>query len=321
MSDSEAPSITVVVPVYNEAGCLTELHERINSTLGGYGAPYELLFVDDGSQDGSWELLRRFHEKDAGVRVVRFVRNFGQQMALSAGLSFARGNTIVLIDADLQTAPEDIPKLVDKLSEGYDIVYGVRRKRKDPWYRRAGSWVVSWALRRLTDIDIPDSATGFLALDRRLVDHTKLFCEKTKFHSGTFAYLSYGRWSSITVEHYKRSAGTSHYSFFKLVQGTLDFFCNYTQLPLRLPTYLGLAAGVGGAVFFVMGVSLWVGGRPESGEVMILGALGIVGGMVLFCMGMLGEYVGRIFTEVKERPPYVVSEVLERHQTDAETTG
>lgn len=323
MHELTSPNLTVVVPVYNEAGNIERLLPRIEGALEGR-FDYEVLFVDDGSQDNSWDILQKSFEQDERVRAVRFVRNFGQQMALSAGLAYARGQTVVLIDADLQTQPEDIPRLVEKLAEGYDIVYGVRRHRKDPLYRRLGSWAVSLALSKLTKLDIPDSSTGFIALDRRLVEHTKLFCDKTKYYSGIFAYLSYGRWASLPVDHCERSAGTSSYGFFKLVRLTLDFFCNHTDIPLRIATYLSFPCGLLGFALLVAGLAarvLQFLGRTDAYLLILLGALLAMGSLLLFSLGMLGEYVGRIYTEVKERPPYVVSEVLERSDEEEGTGG
>lgn len=306
-------AITVMVPVYNEEDNLPHLYERLTTALRDYGQSYELLFIDDGSQDRSFQLLRELHARDPAVRVVRFVRNFGQQMANTAGLNHARGEAVVLIDADLQTQPEEIPLLVNKLHEGYDIVYGIRRDRNDPLLRRIGSWVVTRLLYRMTDINVPDSSSGFIALDRKFVQYINLYNERSKYLNGLFAWLSYGRYAAVPITHSARARGTSKYSIPKLVHLTLDFICSFSNSPLRVPTYLGLALlGVSGlalllsaaVVLFTAAGALWL----------LFSALAVLSAVQLLCIGILGVYISRIYTEVKQRPTYVVREVLDHDE-------
>lgn len=309
---AHAPQLSVVVPVYNEEGNLLHLYERLTGALDAFGRSYELLFIDDGSKDASFDRLSELHAKDERVRVVRFARNFGQQMAVQAGLDFSSGDAVVLIDADLQTHPEDIPTLVERLDDGYDIVYGVRERRRDPLFRRLGSWCMSHFLYRITGIDVPDSASGFLALDRRFVDSLKLYGERSKYFSGLFAWLSYGRWAFVPVNHSPRQSGDSKYSLFKLVGLTLNFVCSFSELPLRLATYAGgLFAGLGVLEVMIVSVLWLVSFGPPAADVWILaGVLAVFSGVQLLCLGIMGEYLARIYTEVKERPPFVVREVL-----------
>ena len=185
--ETNRPELTVMVPVYNEEGNLDQLHERLVKTLDEYGKSYEVLFIDDGSTDRSYERLKTVFERNPRVRVLRFARNFGQQLAIMAGFHHARGDVVVLLDADLQVMPEEIPLLVNKLAEGYDIVYGIRQRRKDPLVRRVGSWCMSHLLYRVTGINIPDGASAFTALDRKFVDTINLYNEKTRYLSGLFA--------------------------------------------------------------------------------------------------------------------------------------
>lgn len=320
-SDSELlshPYISVLIPVFNEEPNLEELYKRLKQALDRYGKSYELLFIDDGSTDNSYEVLRGLHSSDSKVRAIKFARNFGQQMAIAAGLKYSRGDVVVLIDADLQTMPEEIPKLVDKLLEGYDIVYGIRQRRKDPLLRRIGSWCMSHLLYRITNIEIPDSASGFLALNRTFVDSINLFNEKSKYFSGLFAWLSYGRWGSVPVTHAPRRAGVSKYSIPKLIGLTLNFVCNFTTLPLRFAFYTGgVLAMIGGAAFAVILALRLLGILGRLPAVETLGALIILcTGLQIFFIGIVGEYLGRVYVEVKERPPYVVKEVL-----DAQVSG
>lgn len=309
------PELTVIIPVFNEEGNLDDLYTRLVDTLDGYGKTYEVLFIDDGSTDRSFDQLKELHDQNDVVRVVRFLRNFGQQMAISAGFQYARGDTIVLMDADLQISPEDIPKLVDKLAEGYDIVYGIRTQRVGSWLRRLGSWGMSHMLYRITGLDVPDSASGFTALDRKLVNKINLYNEKTKFFSGLFAWLSYGRWSAVPVTHSKRNAGHTKYNVAQLVALTLNFVCNFTVLPLRLALYLGcLISGVSGMSlcwFLLARIAGWAG--DDNATWLMLSGITLLSGVQLMAMGVIGEYIGRVYSEVREQPSFVVDDVLEHN--------
>ena len=307
------PELTIVIPAYNEEGSLEELYRRLREVLDGYGKTYEILFIEDGSRDRTFEMLSALHAEDPRVRVIQFMRNFGQQMAITAGFQYARGEVVVLLDADLQTPPEEIPRLVDKVNEGYEIAYGIRQYRMDSFLRRAGSWVMSKLLYRITGINIPDSASGFFALNRRFVETINMYNEKSRYLSGLLAWLSYGRGGTIPVSHSARYAGKSKYSLWQLVMLTLTFVCNFTVLPLRIGLFTGAA---------VMALSLagfaWAGGVAVFGEgtldpLWFLGlTLGFVSGVQLVAIGALGEYIGRIYGEVRGQPNFVVRTILER---------
>ncbi|MBI4559417.1 MAG: glycosyltransferase family 2 protein [Candidatus Hydrogenedentes bacterium] len=316
-------ALSVIIPVYNEEGNLDHLYGRLSKTLREYGLSHEILFVDDGSTDQSAAILRRLYESDSSVRVVRFARNFGQQMAWSAGLRYARGEMIVQLDADLQTAPEEIPKLVDKLREGYDVVYGVRSGRVGSLVRRAGSWLMSNLLYRVTGIDIPDSASGFTALDRRFVNTINLYNEKSRYLNGLLAWLSYGRWSAVPVAHMERNAGESKYTIPQLVALTLNFVCNFTVMPLRFASYLGwplLGLSILALVWLISAYAL--GFLAENGSIWILVAtLSFFSAVQLIGLGILGEYVGRMYREVRDQPSFVVREILEHDSRADIKTG
>lgn len=307
--------LSIVVPTYNEEGNVELLHERLTAALGAYGKTYEILFVDDGSTDRTFELLRAIHERDCAVRVIRFARNFGQQMAMAAGLRYAYGDVVVLIDADMQTLPEEIPLLVEKLKKGYDIVYGVRQKRRDPFWRRWGSRAVSHMLSRLTGISVPDSASAFIALDRRFVDHVNLFNDKAKFYSGLFAWLSYGRCGFVPVTHSPRYAGQSKYNLPKLVSGVFNFICNFTAAPLHVAFYLGGLIALTGLIelIAVLAGSLATSGRVLEPIWVLTGIVILLSGVQLASIGVLGQYLARVHREVREQPPFVIREQLERH--------
>jgi len=309
--------LSVVVPMFNEEENVEYLYQRLTDTLKSYGKSYEIVFVEDGSTDGTFTLLQDLYERDPAVRVIRFARNFGQQMATAAGLRYARGEVIVLIDADMQTAPEDIPMLVDELAKGYDIVYGVRQKRRDPLWRRLGSWGVSHMLYRVTGVDVPDSASGFIALDREFVNHINLFNEKAKFLSGLFAWLSYGRCGAVPVSHSPRHAGESKYGFTKLAASALNFICNFTAMPLHLALYFGWLVLVLSFLGFLVLVATRLLGSTVLNEPtwFLVAVVAFFSGVQLISVGVLGAYLGRVYREVKEQPAFVIRELLERDKS------
>ncbi|HIJ65314.1 MAG TPA: glycosyltransferase family 2 protein [Candidatus Hydrogenedentes bacterium] len=313
------PDLSVVIPVFNEEDNLQILYERLTSTLKDCGKTYEILFVEDGSTDASFDALKRLFEGDAAVRVIRFARNFGQQMAISAGFQHASGNAVVLLDADLQVAPEEIAKVVDKLREGYDIVYGVRTHRIDPLLRRVGSWCMSHLLYRITGIDVPDSATGFTALDRRFVESINLFNDKSKYLSGLFAWLSYGRYGEVPVAHAARRAGKSKYTLPQLIALGLNFICNFTMMPLRFAFYVGwvFALPSGAALLWLAATRLLGFEGADNDTWLIVLAIAFFAGVQLVSIGILGEYLGRVYREVREQPPFVVREVLDHEKSGA----
>ena len=307
--------VSIVVPMFNEEDNVDDFYSRVTDTLNDFDKSYEIIFIDDGSTDRTFELLKSLYDQDPAVRVIRFVRNFGQQIAMMAGLKNTRGDAVIMIDADLQVPPEEIPRMVDKLSEGYDIVYGIRTKRLESGIRRLGSWVMSHILFKVTGIDLPDSMSGFTALDRRFVDNLNMFNEKNKFFSGLFAWLSYGRRTAIPVKHAKRNKGQSKYSIRDLVKLTLRFVSSFTTTPLRFSFYIGTMI----LLLTTLGVCIWLflclvfhDSITHLDTVIILAAMGMFTSIQLITLGIVGEYIGNIYQEVKDQPPYVILEILER---------
>ena len=311
---------SIVASAFNEEENLEELYSELTRVMQGLGETYELLFIDDGSTDGTFELLRKFHEADEHVRVVRFGRNFGQQAANAVGLRLARGKSIILIDADLQTPPSEIPKLRDKLLEGYDLVYGMRPPRRGPFYRRIGTILANWFLRKVTGVDVPDAATSFLAIKRALVDEVNLFNDKTRYLCGYLAWLSYGRHASVPVQQMPRKHGRSKYTLWRLIELTVTLVAHYTNVPLALATYLGAALILGAIGVLVWGLT--TAGSASASHVTavtvpVIGALMLLSGVQLVCLGIVGEYVGRTYNETRDRPSYVIREILGHTAEDA----
>ncbi len=305
---AERPYVSAVIPVFNEEPNLAELNERTAKALDGIGKPWEVVYVDDGSSDRSLDLLVGFAQKDPRVSVVEFNRNFGQHAAVFAGLAAAAGEIVVTLDADLQNPPEEIPLLVAKMEEGYDVV-GTRRKgRKDPLFRRVASRIVN----RMTGGDMSDYGCMLRAYRRTVVDQIGRCGEISSF----IPLLAdrYARKAvEIDVEHAERKRGASKYGLFQLINLQFDLMTGFSFLPLRMMTYFG-----GLVAFSAFGLAVYILVKrflPEGdhwgqfGVFTLFAVLFLMVGMLFISMGVLGEYVGRIYGEVRRRPRYVVRKV------------
>lgn len=305
--------VSILIPVYNEEDNLDALETELFGVLDSLGETFEVIFVDDGSRDRSFEILQRIYRERPETRVLRFVRNFGQQAAYTAAMREARGRAVILMDADLQTPAKHIPEFLAKLREGYDIVYGSRDKNYAPLYRRIGSVFADKLVRRLTGFNIPDSVSGYLALDAALVRRVNHYNERTRYLSGLFAWLSYGRYAVITVSRRPRVAGESKYGFLSLVRIVLNFITVFSTRPLHFATLAGtvimalaLGIGVASVSFFARGAEI------PAWSSALAAVLLFVASIQLWSIGILGEYIGRIMGEVRGRPVYLVGEVLDR---------
>jgi len=303
--------ISVVAPVYNEHGSLEELYRRLTLTLAGLGS-YEIVLVDDGSSDGSWERLLMLAAGDPHVRLLRLSRNFGHQAALSAGLDAARGEAIVLIDADLQDPPEVIPQLVAKWHEGYDVVYAIREDRQgEPLLRLASIGLFYRLLYRITPTAIPRNAGDFRLLSRRAADAISAMPERARFLRGMTSWIGY-RQTGVPYTRDARYAGHSKYPVRKLVRLGLDGIVSFSTAPIKLVTALGFAL-----VVFCVGVLAWTlyvrffTSHHPQGWTSVIAVVLLLGGVQLLSLGVIGQYVARIFDETKQRPIYLVDEVVE----------
>jgi len=300
---------SVVIPVFNEVGNLEALYTRLTKVMTSLAEPYEIIFIDDGSTDGSFQILRDLHQKDNNVKVIRFTRNFGQHPAVTAGLNSAQGDAIITLDADLQNPPEEIPKLLGKLDEGYDIVFGVLQKRKHSTFRRAGSRFTKWILAKLLPVEVTN-LSGFRALRADVVGQLKLFNEKSKFLDGLLCWMGF-RVGTVEVEHHQRQTGETKYSLFGLISLWFDMVVSFTDLPLKIGTFGGFFLGTIGfllALFYLIRYFLYGYSVPGFATIVIL--ITVFAGIQLFCLGILGEYIGRINKEVKNKPEYVVRDKL-----------
>ncbi|MEW5877061.1 MAG: glycosyltransferase family 2 protein [Acidobacteriota bacterium] len=300
--------LSVVVPVFNEEENLPELYRRLTAVLGTAASSWEILFVDDGSRDRSWEIIRGLAENDPRVRGLRFSRNFGHQMAFAAGLDHARGQAVVIMDADLQDPPELIPQLLAKHREGYEVVYAVRTARHgETFFKRLTAKLFYRLLARITSVHIPLDTGDFRLMGRRAVEAFRRLPERHRFTRGLVAWLGFPQ-TGVPYERAPRHAGTTKYPLRKMLRLALDAITSFSHVPLQLATWLGFIVS-GFAFFYILVViALKFAGISWPGYTSIMAAILFLGGVQLVMVGLLGEYVGRIYDEVKHRPLYLVAE-------------
>jgi dolichol-phosphate mannosyltransferase len=303
--------ISVVAPVFNEHGTLPELHRRLTAVLAPLG-DYEIVLVDDGSSDGSWDTLLELASRDAHLRLLRLSRNFGHQAALSAGLDAARGDAIVLMDADLQDPPEVIPQLVAKWRDGFDVVYAIRGERAgEPRLRLASISAFYRLLHRITPTAIPQNAGDFRLLSRRAADAIAAMPERARFLRGMTSWIGF-RQTGVPYTRDARYAGESKYPTRKLVRLALDGITSFSTAPIKLVTALGFALVVFCVVVlaWTLYVRFFTSHHPQ-GWTSVIAVVLLLGGVQLLSLGVIGQYVARIFDETKQRPLYLVDEVVE----------
>ncbi len=311
------PVLSVVVPVFDEEGSLEVLHQRVKEALEGAGEPFELVLVDDGSRDGSWVKMRALASADPRVVLVRLSRNFGHQLAVTAGVDAARGDAVVLMDADLQDPPELLPSMVAKWREGYDVVYGRRvRRRGESLFKRASAAAFYRLIRRLTTVEIPADTGDFRLMSRRVVEVLQSMRERNRFVRGLVAWAGY-RQVAVEYERAERYTGETKYPLRKMARFAADAVFSFSHAPLRLATLLGLASSTLAFLYALYAVAAallrW---DVVHGWASLIVAVLFLGGVQLLCVGIIGEYVGRIHDEVKNRPLYV-GEVFRAGETAA----
>jgi len=303
-------SYSVVVPVFNEEGNVEALVGRVVAAMEAVGASFELLIVDDGSSDRTPDLLRALAARDARVRVVRFTRNYGQEAAVEALYLNARGRWLIQMDGDLQHPPEEIPRLIAKKDEGYDVVYGVRQKRKDALFRVAASRAMQWTMRSMMEIELPDDVSTFRLMSAPIARLVAALPERRKFFSALLVW-SGARVGTVNVSHAPRLTGSSHYGFTKLLNHTFDLIVGFSSKPLRYIGTLGFVFALVG-----LGLGLWVIARKLVWDYGMMGwpslfaAVVILGGMQLIATSVIGEYIARIYVQAQARPLYNIAERL-----------
>lgn len=308
---TRAALISVVVPVFNEQEGIGAFHARATPVLDGLeGMAWELIYVDDGSSDGSYDRLKAFADADRRVKVLRFSRNFGHQIAITAGVDHAAGDCVVVIDSDLQDPPEVIAEMVAQWRQGFDVVYGVRSDREGETAMKLMTASAFYRiLGRLTNIQIPANVGDFRLVSRRVVEQLKLLREKDRFVRGLVSWVGF-RQTGVTYHRDARFAGETKYPFSKMFKFAFDGITSFSTAPLKLATWLGLVAAILAVIYLISVFVQKALGYTVEGWATIMVAMLFLGSVQLIVLGILGEYLGRIFNEVKPRPMYVIAEHL-----------
>jgi len=309
LAPDSAVELSVVIPAYNEEENLPTLYARLTATLAPLGLDYEIVFVNDGSQDRTLALLRDLADRDPRVIVVDLARNFGHQVAISAGLDHSRGAAVIIMDADLQDPPEVLPQFIARWREGYDVVYAIREQRKEGPLKRAAYALFYRLLKRIAHIDIPLDAGDFCIMDRRVVDLLNGMPERNRFVRGIRTWVGFNQ-TGLAYERHARHAGKPKYTFKKLIYLALDGLISFSFVPLRMISLAGLAVSLLSILIAIAYTiqKLTIGLSPPGFATLVV-AIFFLAGIQLITIGVIGEYVGRIFEEVKARPLYVARQV------------
>ncbi len=299
--------ISIVAPIFNEMENLPELYRRVQAVMTAQRLTWELVLVDDGSTDGSTERILELAKKDKHVRPVIFARNFGHQVAITAGWDYARGDAVVIIDADLQDPPELIPDLIAKWREGFEVVYAVRAEREgESWFKKTTAALFYRIVHRITDVKIPVDTGDFRLMDRKVVEVLKTMRERHRFPRGMSAWVGF-RQIGVPYRRAARFAGVTKYPFKKMLKLALNAITGFSYFPLQLATYFGFVSAGLAAIAIPVVIAMRLAGHGAFlGQATTLIAVLFLGGVQLIFLGVLGEYLGRIYDEVKGRPLYIV---------------
>jgi glycosyltransferase involved in cell wall biosynthesis len=314
--------LSIVIPIYNEEENLPTLHKRLVAASPLWEEDYEVILVDDGSADNSAALMKEIAEKDSKFKIVTLSRNFGHQPAISAGIRVAQGDAVIIMDGDLQDPPEDLPKFLAKWREGYDVVYAIRTKRKEHFFKKLAYKTFYQLLAFISDIEIPLDSGDFCVMDKKVVRVlNEEMPEQLRFVRGLRAFAGFKQ-IGVVYERAERNAGEVKYTFSKLVKLALDGLFGFSIFPLRLATYLGFIVAIPS---FIMGIyfifhrlfDLEILGHKASealGTATLAVALFFLCGVILIILGIIGEYIGRIYFEVKKRPFYIIRDIYQNKE-------
>jgi dolichol-phosphate mannosyltransferase len=304
-------ALSIVVPCYNEQACLPVLHERLSAAARkAVGDDYEIVLVNDGSRDGSWPIMQRLAAGDPRVVAINLSRNHGHQLALTAGLDLSRGDHVLIIDADLQDPPELLPGMLDAMRENdADVVYGVRKSRKgDTAFKRATAHGFYRLLSRATEVEIPLDTGDFRLMSRRALDAFLAMPEQARFIRGMVAWIGFKQ-VPFAYDRDQRLAGETKYPLGKMVRFALDALTGFSSAPLKLASHIGLALSVGSILLILYIGYAWTTGQIIQGWTSLMLVVVIIGAVQMFVLALMGEYIGRLYNEVKGRPLYIVQEV------------
>mgnify|MGYP001799325806 FL=1 len=310
--------LSIVIPIYNEAAILHKLYDRLTAASPSWKEDYEIILVDDGSYDASLGIMKAFAEKDPHFKIVKLSRNFGHQAAISAGLKVTRGEAVVIMDGDLQDPPEQLPIFLEKWREGFDVVYAIRTKRKEGFFKKLAYKVFYRLLAWISDIDIPLDSGDFCVMDRRVVEvMLQEMPEQNRFVRGLRAFAGFNQ-VGVAYEREERAGGEAKYTFRKLLNLALDGLFDFSTFPLKLAIYIGLFVSF---TSFLVGIFFIfhrifnfkiLGYSPTDTPGLATLAVGIffLSGVILIFLGVIGEYIGRMYLEVKRRPFFIIEEIV-----------
>jgi dolichol-phosphate mannosyltransferase len=304
-------TLSIIVPCYNEEACLATLHRRLGAAAAAtFAEDYEILLVNDGSKDRSWDVMRELAASDRHLVAVNLSRNHGHQLALTAGLDLARGDLILVIDADLQDPPELLPAMVETMRrEHADVVYGVRKSRAgETAFKRATAHGFYRLLARATDVDIPLDAGDFRLISRRALDVLLAMPEQARFIRGMVAWIGFKQ-VPILYDRDERFAGETKYPLSKMLKFAFDALTGFSSAPLKLASHAGLALSVGSVLIVLYILYAWISGHSIQGWTSLMLVVVVLGAVQMFVLALMGEYIGRLYNEVKRRPLYIVQEI------------
>ena len=301
--------ISVIVPLYNESAGIKQLFARLTPVLQRLNTSYEIICINDGSLDDTLDRLLEANRSNSAIKIVNLSRNFGKEIALTAGLDYAAGAAVIPIDADLQDPPELIEQLVERWRSGYDIVYATRRSRRgETWLKKVSAKAFYRTIGRLSAVPIPANTGDFRLLDRKVVDAIEKLPERTRFMKGLFAWVGYKQ-TSILFDRESRCSGSSTWNYWKLWNFALDGIFSFSLLPLKVWSYIGISVSVVSLIYaLILAIRTLAFGVDVPGYASLMVAILFLGGVQLITLGILGEYLGRVYTEVKGRPLYFVRE-------------
>ncbi|MFH1287800.1 MAG: glycosyltransferase family 2 protein [bacterium] len=304
------PKFSIVVPVFNEKSNLIILHERLTKVMENFGKSYEIIFIDDGSKDVSWNIVEQLHSKDNNVKGLKFSRNFGHHVALTAGMDISKGDAVILMDADLQDQPEEIPVLYKKFQEGYDVVFGIRKERQHNLLKRITSKIFLFFMNRIVDSDVPINSHIFRIMSRRIVDTIKQFRERERFITGLISFVGFKQ-TGVKIKHGKRFSGKTKYGLGKLIMLALNTLTSFSYKPLQLASIIGAIVSLFSFCCIIyLVIKKLIFDIPIMGWTSIMVTVLFIGGVQMLFLGILGEYIGRTYSEVQNRPIYIVEDKL-----------
>lgn len=302
--------ISILVPVYNEEETLSLLYEKLYEVMRSmHGYRFEVLFVNDGSKDRSLEILRKLHRNDRRISYINLSRNFGKEIAMAAGFDYVKGDAVIILDADLQDPPELIPEMISYWEEGFEDIYAKRRSREDEtWLKKFTSHAFYRLLKKITNIPIQEDTGDFRLIDRRALEALKQIRENQRYTKGMFSWIGMNK-KEILFDRKPRAAGKTKWNYAKLMNLALDGITSFSTFPLRIASMTGIAISMFSLIYMIIVlIKTLIWNDPVKGYPSMMVTLLFLGGIQLICLGIIGEYIGRIFNETKKRPLYLVEE-------------